>query len=109
MLQADTRIDYGAAGEMDKMTTIYILLALATLFVECSHKVNTDYILKKSGLLLIFLGCVAGYAGKKIQLAQFGQSIDLIPIGALVYMASNIISSFHIRHKRRASDRRAHG
>jgi hypothetical protein len=82
------------------MTTIYILLALATLFVECSPKVNTDFILKKFGLLLVFLGCVTGIVGK---------SSMLVPVGMLIYLGSNIVGSFYIRHKRRASDRRAHG
>ena len=110
MLQADTRIYHWSAGEMDKMTTIYILLALATLFVECSPKVNTDYVLKKLGLLLIFLGCVAAAANEihPIHQAKIDHTI-LIPIGMLIYIGSNIISSFHIRHKRRSSDRRAHG
>lgn len=100
MLQADTRVHYWPAGEMDKMTTIYILLALAAVFVELSPKVNTDYVLKKFGLVLVFIGCMTGLIGK---------STMLIPVGMLIYLGSNIVGSFYMRHKRRASDRRAHG
>jgi hypothetical protein len=79
------------------MNTIYLLLAISCVVMEISSKINTDNIIEKVGLSVIFLGCVISLQGRWNH---------LIPIGTCVYVASVLLRGLIATHRRRMSDRK---
>lgn len=81
---------------------IYLLLAAIVVIEEIlpNWKVDTRPYCKKLGGFTICIGCLVGMAGV---------ATILVPAGALLYFASNIMAAYSNRRFRRESDQRAHG
>lgn len=76
-------------------TLLYLSIVIVILFVEVSHKVNTESIGKKTGLCLMIIGAL-------LELAKV--HTQLLPLGVLIYFGRNILMSYINHKKRRASD-----
>lgn len=76
------------------MEIIYLLLGGIALILECSKKVNTNNLFKKSALLMIMLGSILSYGNIPNH---------LIPIGSFAYIFISNAPIFLGRDRRKES------
>lgn len=75
---------------------LFIILILACSYIELSHKVNTDNVFEKLGVLSMVLG-----AGLEL----FNIHTHLITIGAVIYFCVLAYQACKSKHNRREHDK----
>jgi hypothetical protein len=77
---------------------LYVVLIFLAFMMEMSHKVDTDHIFKKVGLLFIFIGSILHIAHREN---------PFVPAGLAFYFGIIVIRALANRYGRRSGDRRA--